>query len=35
MVLPSGFVLTIDPQDAPATPTETNTVLQGPPTPNR
>lgn len=35
MVLPSGFMLTIDALDAPATPTETNTVLQYPPTPNR
>ena len=35
MVLPSGFVLTKDPQNAPANPTEANTVLQGPPTPPR
>jgi hypothetical protein len=35
MVLPSGFVLTIDAQDAPAPPTEANTVLQYPPTPTR
>jgi hypothetical protein len=35
MVLPSGFILTIDPQDAPATPTASNTVLQGPPMPAR
>ena len=31
MVLPSGFVLTRDPRDAPAKPTQDNTVLQGPP----
>lgn len=35
MVLPSGFVLTRDPEDAPATPTEANTILQGPPAPIR
>jgi len=35
MILPSGFVLTKDLHDAPATPTESNTVLQGPPTPVR
>ncbi|MEN9975804.1 MAG: hypothetical protein RLZZ282_1810 [Verrucomicrobiota bacterium] len=35
MVLPSGFILTIDPQDAPAAPTSANTVLQGPPMPTR
>lgn len=35
MVLPSGFVLTRDPQGAPATPSATNTILQGPPTPSR
>ena len=35
MVLPSGFLLTRDPQNAPATPTKANTVLQGPPTPTR
>jgi hypothetical protein len=33
MVLPSGFVLTRDPQNAPASPSEANTVLQGPPVP--
>ena len=32
MVLPSGFLLTRDPEDAPATPTAANTILQGPPT---
>jgi len=32
MVLPSGFLLTMDPEDAPATPTAANTILQGPPT---
>ena len=31
-VLPSGFLLTRDPEDAPASPTPANTVLQGPPT---
>ena len=30
MVLPSGFMLTKDPQDSPGNPTRTNTVLQGP-----
>lgn len=35
MVLPSGFMLTRDPADKPASPTEANTVLQGPPTPGR
>ena len=35
MVFPSGFVLTKDPRDTPTTPTATNTVLQGPPTPSR
>jgi hypothetical protein len=35
MVLPSGFVLTKDPLDSPANPTENNTVLEGPPTPTR
>ena len=35
MVLPSGFVLTKDPQNAPANPTAANTILQGPPTPPR
>ena len=33
MVLPSGFVLTKDPAQAPSTPTTSNTVLQGPPRP--
>lgn len=31
MVLPAGFLLTLDPQGTPAGPTEENTVLQGPP----
>lgn len=31
MVLPVGFMLTHDPQNAPASPAEGNTVLQGPP----
>jgi hypothetical protein len=31
MILPVGFVVTLDPQNAPASPTEENTVLQGPP----
>lgn len=35
MVLPSGFVLTKDPQNAPANPTAANTILQGPPVPAR
>lgn len=35
MVLPSGFVLTRDPLDAPANPSAANTVLLGPPTPPR
>jgi len=35
MVIPSGFALTQDPEQAPATPSEKNTVLQGPPTPTR
>jgi hypothetical protein len=35
MVLPSGFVLTRDPADAPARPTPVNIVLQGPPAPSR
>lgn len=35
MVLPSGFVLTKDPLDSPANPTEQNTVLEGPPTPSQ
>lgn len=35
MVLPSGFLLTKDPQNAPALPSESNTILQGPPTPPR
>ncbi|MCX6866413.1 MAG: hypothetical protein NTV46_09400 [Verrucomicrobia bacterium] len=33
MVLPSGFILTKDPQDTPAAPSEANIVLQGPPSP--
>ncbi len=32
MILPSGFILTQDPPNAPANPTESNIVLQGPPT---
>lgn len=35
MVLPAGFVLTLDPSNAPADPSETNTILSGPPTPAR
>jgi anti-sigma-K factor RskA len=35
MVLPAGFLLTLDPSNAPADPSETNTVLSGPPTPTR
>lgn len=35
MVLPVGFMVTLDPQNEPATPTEENTVLQGPPPPAR
>lgn len=35
MVLPSGFVLTKDRHDKPTSPTRSNTVLQGPPTPLR
>lgn len=35
MVLPSGFLITRDPGDKPATPGERNTVLLGPPTPAR
>ena len=35
MVLPSGFVLTRDPPNAPANPTPANTILQGPPAPPR
>lgn len=35
MVLPVGFMVTLDPQNAPASPTEENTVLQGPPPPAR
>lgn len=35
MVLPSGFMLTRDPVDKPASPSEANTVLEGPPTPGR
>jgi hypothetical protein len=31
--LPSGFLLTKDPQDTPASPTQANIILQGPPTP--
>jgi hypothetical protein len=31
MVLPSGFVLTKDPLDAPQRPGTANTVLEGPP----
>ncbi|RPJ32941.1 MAG: hypothetical protein EHM17_11960, partial [Verrucomicrobiaceae bacterium] len=30
MVLPAGFLLTLDPANSPAHPTEANTVLQGP-----
>jgi hypothetical protein len=33
MVLPSGFILTKDPVLTPSSPTEINTVLQGPPPP--
>ena len=32
MVLPAGFLLTLDPSNAPAAPSETNTILSGPPT---
>lgn len=35
MVLPAGFLLTLDLQDTPVSPTEENIVLQGPPTPAR
>jgi hypothetical protein len=35
MVMPTGFLLTLDPQNTPASPTEENTVLQGPPPPAR
>lgn len=35
MVLPAGFLLTMDPVDAPASPAEANTVLAGPPVPAR
>jgi hypothetical protein len=35
MVLPSGFMLTRDPVDKPASPSAANTVLEGPPTPGR
>jgi len=35
MVLPAGFLLTLDPSNAPADPSETNTVLSGPPPPAR
>lgn len=31
--LPSGFLLTKDPQDTPVSPTQANIILQGPPTP--
>jgi len=31
MILPAGFVLTMDPPDTPAAPSEANTVLAGPP----
>ena len=34
-VLPSGFVLTKDSRDTPQRPSESNTVLQGPPVPER
>jgi len=33
MILPSGFVLTVDPLNAPVSPNESNTILRGPPTP--
>ncbi len=32
MVMPAGFLLTLDPSNEPADPSETNTVLSGPPT---
>lgn len=35
MVIPSGFTLTQDPEQAPASPSAGNTVLQGPPAPAR
>lgn len=35
MALPSGFMLTKDPSNQPASPSKANTVLQGPPTPGR
>lgn len=35
MVLPAGFLLTLDPHNAPASPTEDNTVLRGPPAEGR
>lgn len=35
MVLPAGFLLTLDAQNAPAIPSDDNTVLLGPPTPSR
>jgi hypothetical protein len=35
MVLPAGFLLTLDEQSAPASPSEENIVLQGPPAPAR
>jgi anti-sigma-K factor RskA len=31
MILPAGFILTMDPPDTPAAPSEANTVLAGPP----
>ena len=34
MILPAGFLLTMDRPNAPAIPTEANTVLQGPPAPH-
>ncbi len=34
MILPSGFTLTLDPPGAPAAPSETSIVLQGPPPPS-
>ena len=33
MIMPSGFVLTVDPLNAPVSPNESNTILRGPPTP--
>lgn len=35
MVMPAGFLLTLDPSNAPADPSEANTVLSGPPAPVR